>query len=303
MSHVLNVSMKEWVETYPLEQMNSDLIIVTLHGDQQKIFDNEIFPVRLDSFSLVLTFQGESSATIDYETYNQGKNMVMEIAGNRIFSGYSMSQDYRGYHIIISDLIMHAMRSQAYGPVLDVFEVNKSNSLSTLSQVDMAKLEDIVQRIRSYILTRSHHYREGLVYCELIVFLLELGNIIRKMGRQQETNRDLSRKNEIIADFKQLLSVHCRKEGEVGFYAGQLCITPEYLCRVMKSAGGKPANVWIREARLAEAKILLRRPDTTIQQVAEELYFSDQSAFGKFFKKHTGNSPLEYRKKSLVYSI
>jgi AraC-like DNA-binding protein len=33
----------------------------------------------------------------------------------------------------------------------------------------------------------------------------------------------------------------------------------------------------------------------TIQQIAEMMSFSDQSSFGKFFKKHTGMSPLKYR--------
>ena len=40
-----------------------------------------------------------------------------------------------------------------------------------------------------------------------------------------------------------------------------------------------------------------------IQQIAEELSFSDQSSFGKFFKRHSGVSPLKYRqqlKKTLL---
>ncbi|MDR2384501.1 MAG: helix-turn-helix domain-containing protein, partial [Tannerella sp.] len=30
--------------------------------------------------------------------------------------------------------------------------------------------------------------------------------------------------------------------------------------------------------------------------IADELNFGDQSSFGKFFKKHTGLTPKEYRK-------
>jgi AraC-like DNA-binding protein len=49
--------------------------------------------------------------------------------------------------------------------------------------------------------------------------------------------------------------------------------------------------------RAEAAARLLRNPDMTIQQIAVELSFSDQSAFGKFFRKHTGTSPLKYRQK------
>jgi AraC-like DNA-binding protein len=47
---------------------------------------------------------------------------------------------------------------------------------------------------------------------------------------------------------------------------------------------------------MTEAKILLRNPSLSIQQIADQLNFSDQSSFGKFFKKHHRMSPLEYRK-------
>ena len=58
----------------------------------------------------------------------------------------------------------------------------------------------------------------------------------------------------------------------------------------------KSAAKWIINAVITEAKILLREPDKTINQIAIELNFPDQSTFGKFFKRNTGLSPLEYKK-------
>ena len=59
----------------------------------------------------------------------------------------------------------------------------------------------------------------------------------------------------------------------------------------------------IASMRTELAATMLRDPDLTIQQVAEKMSFSDQSSFGKFFKKHTGMSPMKYRtnlKKTLL---
>lgn len=47
-----------------------------------------------------------------------------------------------------------------------------------------------------------------------------------------------------------------------------------------------------------EAKICLRNPSLSVQQVAEMLGFSDQSAFGKFFKRECGMSPVQYKKEN-----
>lgn len=57
------------------------------------------------------------------------------------------------------------------------------------------------------------------------------------------------------------------------------------------TAGSILANLLAREA-----KVCLRNPDLSVQQVAELLGFSDQSAFGKFFKRECGMSPVQYRK-------
>ena len=76
----------------------------------------------------------------------------------------------------------------------------------------------------------------------------------------------------------------------------KLFITPQYLSLILKELTGKSANKWIDDALIVEAKILLKAPQATVQQVADILHFSDQSTFGKFFKKHMGISPMEYRK-------
>ena len=39
----------------------------------------------------------------------------------------------------------------------------------------------------------------------------------------------------------------------------------------------------------------MRQKIYATQQIAEELAFSDQSSFGKFFKKHSGMTPMKYR--------
>jgi AraC-like DNA-binding protein len=74
--------------------------------------------------------------------------------------------------------------------------------------------------------------------------------------------------------------------------------TASNLSRIMKAFSGKTAVKWINDVLVTEAKILLRKPGATVQQIADELNFGDQSSFGKFFKKHTGLTPREYRKQA-----
>ena len=41
----------------------------------------------------------------------------------------------------------------------------------------------------------------------------------------------------------------------------------------------------------------LRYTDMTMQQIADDLHFANASFFGKYFKEHTGMTPMEYRTK------
>ncbi|MCD8179486.1 MAG: helix-turn-helix domain-containing protein [Tannerellaceae bacterium] len=69
------------------------------------------------------------------------------------------------------------------------------------------------------------------------------------------------------------------------------------LTRIITSNSGKSPLKWIHDDLIAEAKTLLWKPDISIQEIAEELHFGDQSSFSKFFKKNVGVTPTKFRKK------
>lgn len=104
-----------------------------------------------------------------------------------------------------------------------------------------------------------------------------------------------TRENAILSQFKRLLAKNFIQKRQVSFYAGKLHLTPKYFSTLIKQVSGKTAGEWINEMLLLEAKVRLQNPELTIAQIAYGLNFSDPSHFGKFFKKHTGKSPIQFR--------
>ena len=83
----------------------------------------------------------------------------------------------------------------------------------------------------------------------------------------------------------------------MGFYAGQLHLTPKYLTTIIRKTSGRTAAEWIDDYVVLEAKNLLKYSTMSIQEIAYHLNFSTQSFFGKYFKQHTGTSPSRYKRK------
>ena len=105
-----------------------------------------------------------------------------------------------------------------------------------------------------------------------------------------------SRQDELTNRFFNLLRSNGMRERNVGFYADKMCLTPKYLSSLIKQTTKRSAFSWINMSTIIMAKILLKTKDHSVSQIAEELNFPNPSFFSRFFKKHTGMSPNEYRK-------
>lgn len=83
----------------------------------------------------------------------------------------------------------------------------------------------------------------------------------------------------------------------VTFYADAQSLSPNYLSSVVRAKSGRTAIQWIEIITIIHAQHYLVSTKLSIKEVAEKLNFPDQSTFGRYFKKHAGMSPKEYKKK------
>jgi AraC family transcriptional activator of pobA len=98
-----------------------------------------------------------------------------------------------------------------------------------------------------------------------------------------------------VARLRALVDEFFRSEHQLGFYAEKLGMTVDRLNDHVKRATGVTAGHLIRQRVLTEAKRQLVFTTQPIQEIAEELAFSDPSHFARFFRKHTGTTPHEFR--------
>ena len=70
-----------------------------------------------------------------------------------------------------------------------------------------------------------------------------------------------------------------------------------HFCRAFKESTGLSPHAWLRQQRLEQAMNMLRDTDESIVSVAVALGYSSQTAFAAAFRKLTGETPSDWRKR------
>lgn len=107
--------------------------------------------------------------------------------------------------------------------------------------------------------------------------------------------QNTTRQEELLEKFVALVFQHSSSHRDVQFYADQLCITTRYLSSIIQKLTGHTPKEIIDDRCIQEIKMRLRTTNDSMQEIAFQLNFPDQSFFSRYFKKHTGITPAEYR--------
>lgn len=178
------------------------------------------------------------------------------------------------------------------------FTMDHSLGGKLTDEKDLEILRKDISNMIDALSDKEHRFAEEVNYAYFYIMLTDMANMMwNKYGKGQPSHHtEMKRSDSILKGFAELLRKHIMEKTSLDFYAEELCISKQYLSLIVKEKTRVSAGKIISIMRTETASKLLREPDLTIQQIAAMLSFADQSSFGKFFKKHTGISPLKYRR-------
>lgn len=145
---------------------------------------------------------------------------------------------------------------------------------------------------------KDTRYVKDIIHNSFLSILYDLFLLNEK--RKQVPQIVMDSRVELTNRFLTLVSERFRTEKRVSYYAGCLRITPRHLSQVVKQVTNRTAGEHIDEFVLREAQLLLAGHAMNISEIAEALSFSNSSFFGKYFKKHTGFSPLSFKQSTNI---
>lgn len=104
-----------------------------------------------------------------------------------------------------------------------------------------------------------------------------------------------SRKWALLERFHSLVDQHFRQHLPVEEYAAKMGLTAGHLSRLCRDVLGQSSMDVINARIVHEAERELVYSILGIKQVASLLGFADEAYFGRFFRKHTGLTPTQFR--------
>lgn len=174
-----------------------------------------------------------------------------------------------------------------------------------LSSHPIARLSDAYQRgikILYRMIANALSKRDELHYVRRTVqgfFQSMFFMVMSTYATQASENSPYTnaRQEGIFNRFIKLVEMHYATERGIAFYADKLCITPKYLSQLIYKASGMYAGDHIDHYVIGEAKLLVKSRKYSIAQISDMLHFTSQAYFCRYFKKHTGYSPIEFAEK------
>jgi AraC family transcriptional activator of pobA len=193
----------------------------------------------------------------------------------------SLTEDAAGLLADRAGEALSRLRALAVQPIVPIAEDAERSRLSALC---------------AELFEESSLAREGhRLAMRGLLALIAIGVARLAASRARTGSVTLQPADATVARLRALVDEFFRKERQLGFYAEQLGMTIDRLNDHVKRATGVTAGHLVRQRVLSEAKRQLVFTAQPIQDIADELAFSDPSHFARFFRKHTGTTPHEFR--------
>jgi len=168
-------------------------------------------------------------------------------------------------------------------------------SSKSLCQLDSEKVNSLLAIMNS-IFREYTDKQEGfqeVVKANLGIFFIEL--IRTRQSGKSLTNVANSYQQERLEELSELLETHIATHKHVRQYADMLNLSSYQLNAIIRATLGISCSELINEHIILEAKRNLLATSNQVNQIAFQLGYEDVSYFIRFFKKHTGHSPVAFR--------
>lgn len=282
------------IPIYSIENLRSyknEGILVSRFGHYLSEHQHLLTAHKHSFYHLVFFTEGEGEQYIDFKKFNIEPGIIYFMIPGQVHN-WTFKTPPNGYIINFSQTYLSSFLLEAdYLSRYSFFSGQPENQVIKLPITTQQSINAIFEAILKEGLS-STPANDDFVK----TLLIQLFITTARLQNAPEPTINSSYNHVLVKNFKDLIEVNYKQLKLPKHYATLLYITPNHLNAVCNDFLQISAGNLIRNRILLEAKRLLINLDLRIGEIANELHFTDQSYFIKFFKKHEGITPEKFRK-------
>ncbi|MCZ2101032.1 MAG: AraC family transcriptional regulator [Chitinophagales bacterium] len=274
-------------------------IPISIHDEQfflEKIKGKqEFYPKEV---AMIFIKEGELSFLVNGTSQNYSNSNILFISPRNIYKLQSISTHVKLYVIGIYPSTRNYFRYNFNR--FNVYQAlnSEENNAIKISEIDFEGFWGVLKYMHYIYQQKGKEYRDDIITHSFNTVAYSIVSAIESRMIQSENSQEPnSRKEDITLKFLDLVSNHFLEEKELKFYADNLFISIKYLSICVKEISGHPPTYFIHQLLIDEACKRLTDNKFSIADIGYDLGFADQFVFSKFFKKHTKQTPSQFRKK------
>lgn len=248
---------------------------------------NPILPHRITFFALLIVTEGTGTHQVDLKNYNISKGSVLKIAKNQIHA-FQNDLNYEGFLLIFTeDFVLKHFSKSSIDFISHLYNYHISEPLVENCLFNQQFLEELKSELQS----KNTYAQKEIIAKILELYLLKLERLSHTPHMEQNNKKHQM----LFIDFKNLVEKHYTQTRNVKDYAEQLNITTKHLNKIVKEVTLNTAKHFIDQYVILEIKRTIFSSKMSLKEVAYLNGFDEVTNFTKFFKKHTGLSPKEFK--------
>lgn len=277
-----------------ISKIENDDIIVSRFAPYAENNQNLHSAHKHTFYHLVLFTEGSGNHSIDFQNFEVQPYQIYFMIPGQVHS-WQFTSKADGYIINFSPSFFQSflLRSD-YLENFNFFSDDVKDAVINIPKQEQSKIVSLFEELLAEINNTNNIIFK---FDAIRILLLQVFIHIARISDTKPSLQTNSYNHILLKSFKQLIEKNYKTLKLPKEYAPLLYITSNHLNAVSKDILGIPAGEFIRNRIALEAKRLLINFELSISEIAYQLNFKDNSYFTKFFKKQTGSTPEEFRKK------
>jgi AraC family transcriptional activator of pobA len=238
----------------------------------------------------ILITTGPVAAVLDETRSALAGPAVMIVPAGTVHS-FRFRADTQGYVLTFDLARVLSMASAAHqSPIESLFSMPRAIDLRGDPQLAL-RVEHLLERL-------SHEFRQPDNWDAPVGSWLACSALwILALGSAGDGTPELhvSRDTERLRAFRHLIESQYLKHWPVERYARRLALSETSLNRLCGRLAGRTAFDMIQRRLVLEARRRLVYAASSISSIADELGFKDPAYFSRFFRRHLGVGPKDFR--------